>query len=171
LGIDPAEAVALAKAARKTLIDERTAEVRREAKAIKPRDFADAILGRVPPAANKVVAFPRPSDVHNTPQLTAAGDVFAERKAPSAVLLPADAALQAEIEADLDGSTVPANVQPLRRADTPQIRFRRALDLRARLDRGEMIETADALWLGGYEAGPEFRSFRDLYADFGEAAL
>lgn len=171
LGIDPAEAVALAKAARKSLIDERTAEVRREAKAIKPRDFADAILGRVPPAASKVVAFPRPSDVHNTPQLTAAGDVFADRKAPANVLPPADAALQAEIEADLAGSTAPANVQPLRRADTPQIRFRRALDLRVRLDRGETIETADALWLGGYEAGPEFRSFRDLYADFGEAAL
>lgn len=171
LGIDPAEAVALAKAARKSLIDERTAEVRREAKAIKPRDFADAILGRVPPAASKVVAFPRPSDVHSTPQLTAAADVFVERNALPVVLPPADAALQAEIEADLAGSPAPANVQPLRRADTPQIRFRRALDLRARLDRGEAIETADALWLGGYEAGPEFRSFRDLYADFGEAAL
>ncbi|WP_264047533.1 DDE-type integrase/transposase/recombinase [Methylobacterium flocculans] len=171
LGIDPAEAVALAKAARKALIDERTAEVRREAKAIKPRDFADTILGRVPPAASKVVAFPRPSDAHSTPQLTAAGDVFAEPKAAPTVLQAADAALQAEIEADLGGSAPATNVQPLRRVDTPQFRFRRALDLRERLGRGEVIETADALWLGGYEAGPEFKSQNALYADFGEAAL
>lgn len=171
LGIDPAAAVAMAKEARKTLIDERTAEVRREAKAIKPRDFADAILGRAAAVANKVVAFPRPSDVHSTPQLAAARDVFAEPVAPPIVLPAAAAALQAEIEADLAAPAQPSNVQILRRGETPQIRFRRALALRERLERGEEIEIADARWLGGYEAGPEFRSFMDLYADFGEAAL
>lgn len=169
-GIDPARAVAETKRVQREIIDERTRAVRREARKIKPRDLVETILRQDAEAAGKLVVFPRPSDVHSTPHLTAASEVFAAPKAP--VILPAaDAALQAEIEADLAGSTAPANVQPLRRVDTPQIRFRRALDLRARLDRGETIETDDALWLGGYEAGHEFRSFRDLYADFGEAAL
>ncbi len=173
LGVDPAEAVARAKQAQKTLIDVAMTQVRREVRKIKPRDMAAAILSQSALAAGNLVAFPRPSDPHSTPQIAAALDVFAEPPRLPTALPAAEAALQAEIEADLTGAAPapPSNVQPLRRGDTPQIRFRRALDLRARLTRGETIETADALWLGGYEAGPEFRALQDFTADFGEAAL
>lgn len=173
LGVDPAEAVARAKQAQKSLIDVATAEIRREARKIKPRDMARAILAQSAQAAGNLVAFPRPSDAHSTPQIAAALDVFAEPRTVPAPPSPADAALQAEIEADLSGAgpDQPSNIHTFRRADTPKDRFRRALDLRERLERGEEIEIADARWLGGYEAGPEFRSFMDLYGDFGAEAL
>lgn len=171
LGVDPAEAVARAKAAQKDLIDGALAEVRREARKIRPRDMADAILGRAARTSDNLVAFPRAADPHTTPAITAAAEAATpQAAAPAPPLDPAQRALQAEIEADLAG-TPAANVQPLRRGETPQARFRRALELRARIDRGEAVATAEALWLGGYEAGPEHRAFRDLYEDFGEAAL
>ncbi|GJD93402.1 DDE-type integrase/transposase/recombinase [Methylobacterium iners] len=170
LGVDPVAAVAHAKRAQKEMIDTATAEIRKEAKRIKPRDFADTILRQAAEASGKLVAFPRPTDVHTTPALEAAAEV-SKPALPRAALEPAERTLMTEIEADLSSVPPVTNVQPLRRGDTPQLRFRRALDLRARIDRGEAIETADALWLGGYEAGPEHRSFQDLYDDFGEAAL
>lgn len=169
-GIDPARAVAETKRVQREVIDERTREVRREARKIKPRDLVETILRQDAEAAGKLVVFPRGTDTHTTPQLTAALDAFAVPPLQPAALPPADAALQAEIEADL-GDPSRANVLTLRPKDTPENRFRRALDLRARLGRGEAVEIADVRWLGGYEAGPEFRSLNDLYADFGEAAL
>lgn len=171
LGIDPVEAVARAKQAQKDLIGVATAEIRREARKIKPRDFADTILRQAAKASGNLVVFPRASDTHSTPQIAAALDVYAEPPQTPVALPPTEAALQAEIEADLTAPTPFSNVQPLRRGETPKLRFRRALDLRGRLERGEAIEIEDAHWLGRYEAGPEFRSFQDLYDDFGEAAL
>ncbi|MCJ2050866.1 DDE-type integrase/transposase/recombinase [Methylobacterium sp. J-070] len=171
LGVDPVAATAHAKAAQKALIDGATAAIRREARKIRPRDMADAVLGRAARSRDNLVAFPRPADGHATPALDAAAEAANPVPPPARPLDPAAHALQAEIEADLAGPAPAAAVRRLRVVDTPQARFRRALELRARIDRGEPVATADALWLGGYEAGPEHRAFRDLYEDFGEAAL
>jgi len=168
LGVDPAQAVAHAKKAQKDLISVATADIRKAAKRIKPRDFADTILRQAAARAGNLLAFPRPTDAHATPATRAALDALAD--ATPAEPVPAPAARLPKVAAD--HAPEPAgNVQPLRRKETPQLRFRRALDLRARMERGEEIETTDAVWLGGYEAGPEFQSFQDLYAEFGEAAL
>lgn len=174
LGVDPAEAVARAKGAQKAMIEAGSAAIRREARKIKPRDFANTILGQAAAASGKVVALPRPSISHTTDEMDAALAALAPPPAP-AVLDPRTRALQAEIEADLaaapDRTALPSNVQPIRQGDTPQLRFRRAQELQARIDAGQTIPTADALWLGGYQAGPEHRSFQQLFEDFGEAAL
>ena len=52
-----------------------------------------------------------------------------------------------------------------------QQRFRRALDVEGRITRGESVSNADAVWLGGYQQGSEYRSMRTLYEDGGEQVL
>lgn len=53
------------------------------------------------------------------------------------------------------------------RRQTAQIRFRRALDLDARIAAGETPPVDEVLWLGGYKAGSEYRMQRQMYDDFG----
>lgn len=178
LGVDPVEAVKRAKEAQKVFMVEQTAEIRRLSRQIKPRDFVETILGQDRERAGNLVAFPRPSTLHTTPSIEAAASIDRDpQPSVSAWTPPASraaefASLQAEIEADLAGqSAAPTNVEPLRRFETPQLRFRRALALLERVEAGEAIPTEDALWLGGYRAGSEFSALSDAYADFGEAAL
>jgi transposase InsO family protein len=170
LGVNPVEAVARAKNAQKDLIDVATAQIKREARKIKPRDFADVILGRAAQASGNLVAFPRASDAHTTPELAAALDALAEPAPPATAETPTAAALRAQVEADLAGPAE-GNVTPIRRSETPQQRFRRALDLLARIAAGEDVETAEALWLGGYQLSSEFKGLQAAFDDFGEAAL
>ncbi|TXN71625.1 DDE-type integrase/transposase/recombinase [Methylobacterium sp. WL6] len=173
LGVDPVEAVALAKDARKALIDSRTAAIRREAKAIRPRDFADTILGRAAAASSKVVAFPRPSAVHTTPEIEAAGHA-ARRTNPRPARFGADsAAMLAQIEAEIVApAALPRpKVTELRPVDPKLERFRRALDIQRRLKAGAEVAAQEAFWLGSYAEGHEYKAMAGFVEDFGEEAL
>ncbi|WP_437871333.1 transposase [Methylorubrum extorquens] len=173
LGVDPVEATARAKQAQKELIETSTAEIRRVARKIKPRDFADTILGRAAKGTGNLVAFPRPSETHTTPALQAARHAVdgPQQKPASPIEARASQALRAEIEADMLGAAPVNNVQQLRRKETPQVRFRRALDLEARIAAGEQVPPPEVLWLGEYRLGPEYRAMSDVYGEFGEVAL
>jgi transposase InsO family protein len=172
-GIDPAAAVAEARAAQKRMIDERTAPIRAEARKIRPRDMADAVARQAARAAGKLVELPRPAVAHTTPALDAAALAHRGKRAPEPPpLKPEAAALMAKIEERL---TRPAQrtaaVQPLRTRETPQQRFRRCLDLEAALERGETLAPDDLLWLGGYRESAEWRAMKRVHASFGDAAL
>lgn len=171
MGVNPMEALALAKAAQKETIAKRSAEIRREARKIKPRDMVETILGQAATKAGNLVSFPRPQEAHSTVEIEAAG--AAVRSSEPAAPAPqagnaATTRLRAEIEADCAPES---NVQPLRRTETPQQRFKRALEIQARIDAGQKVEPDEVKWLGRYEAGSEFATFSDAYQDFGEAAL
>jgi hypothetical protein len=58
-------------------------------------------------------------------------------------------------------------VTPIRRQETPQLRFKRAVALEQRIAVGETVDTAEAIWLGGYQAGPEYRALKSMREDFG----
>ncbi|MFN3869012.1 MAG: hypothetical protein ACK4MF_08105, partial [Hyphomicrobiaceae bacterium] len=60
------------RAAQAAHIKEGTAELRRAAKRIKPRDMVDAMLGQSETRNAAVVAFPKRSETHTTPQIEAA---------------------------------------------------------------------------------------------------
>ncbi len=113
-----------------------------------------------------VVSLPKREIEHSTPAIAAALDATRETEAPR----PSPRAkeilseLRQELEAPRESA---APVTPLRRQETPQLRFRRALDLERRVEAGESIGTEDAMWLGGYQAGPEYRALRALHEDFG----
>jgi transposase InsO family protein len=168
--LDPAETIARVRAEQKAHMAGRLADIRREARKIGPRDVAAALRRQSAERNGSLVAFPRPADSHQTASLAAASRAAAEVAAEP--LTGRAAELHDAITREsARGPVPPANVTPLRTEETMQQRFRRALDLQRRIDAGEPIDATDAVWLGGYQAGSEFRSMTAMYEDFGEAAL
>lgn len=179
-GVDPAKAIAEARAEQKRILDENSADLRKRMKAIKPRDMVDAVLRTAAKEAGTLVEFPKRANVYTTPQIEAAKEASAEASTLAPIIEQTQAisdsvrAMQQQVEADLAGQQSHAaqpKIQPLRMQATPQQRFRRALDLQRALARNEDIASADAVWLGAYEQGSEYQSLKGLFDDFGEEAL
>lgn len=180
-GIDPAKAIAEVRAEQKRILDENSADLRKRMKAIKPRDMVDAVLRTSAKEAGALVEFPKRAKAHTTPQIDAASEAAAQADQVRPILeqtreiSDSVRAMQQQVEADLAGEQASPqrhrNVQPLRTQATPQQRFRRALDLQRAIKRGDEIASADAVWLGAYEQGAEYRSLKELFDDFGEEAL
>lgn len=161
-GIDPAQAIAAAKAEQKRLIDARIADARKEARKIKAADMAPAIARQAAREAGVLAEFPRRAETHETPALIAARQVADRHEGEpshSAEIVALAARLQAEAAAPA------ANVTILRAEETPHQRWQRARALEAALDRGEPLPGDELLWLGGYREGPEYRGFALTYGD------
>lgn len=181
-GVDPAAALAAAQAAQKAFIAERVAPIRKEAAKIKPRDMVDAVARQAAKDAGKLTEFPRRTTIHSTPALagarmmseareTSLGKQAPSPSAPSAAEREMLARIEAEAAADRAPVAPVAEVRPLRKQETSHQRFRRALALEMRISAGETIATEDALWLGSYRDGAEYRGLKGLYEQFGDAAL
>jgi transposase InsO family protein len=160
-GIDPAQAIAAARGAQKALINERMEGAKREARKIKPGDFASAIHRQALVDAGKLVEFPKQESAHDTPALAAARDAHTP-EAP--VHSDAVRALAEQLRA-ADAQPA-ANVKPLRTVETMHQRWNRARAIEARKARDEFVEPDELLWLGGYREGPEYRA---CLATYGEA--
>lgn len=159
-GVDPAAALAEAKAQHRALIAETTAEIKaamRRVKADKPA-LAEAIARKEALQAGKLVAFPKPVESYSTPALDAASEAVGDAPAPAAPRIAAVA------------SDAPRN-EVHRLPETKQQRFRRAQALERDLGLGLTLGDDDAMWLGGYQTTAEYQSLKDAYEDFGEAAL
>jgi len=164
-GVDPIKALAEAKKAQKALLDDGVARLRSDIKKIKPRDMAEALLRREAQDNGTLLYFPRPSETHETPALTAASAAIAgEAVAPE----PDNGAFEST-EALIDAAMTHPKVVAL--PETRQQRFRRALEMDARLERGEPLTNEELLWLGGYREGSEWKALRQAFEDFGESAL
>jgi hypothetical protein len=168
--VDRAKAVAAARAEQKRRITEETAAVRKAARKIKPRDMADMVLGRAEREAAHVIAFPKPSVPHETPQIAAASEVLRLEKKPmrQTKLSPADERRYADLVAELAGGGEAQAKSVARLPETPKQRFRRALQLETAIAAGQEVAPKDALWLGRYQTMAEYRAHRTLYADFGD---
>ncbi|CAM5764612.1 DNA-binding protein [Bosea minatitlanensis] len=175
-GVDPVALQAETRAAQKRLIDEQTAEIRKQTKRrVTERTVLENRLAAAAASGN-LVAFPPRSEIHSTPALEAGIEVAAMRRgeAPEpSPLSEAAAAMHREIQAEAAAPqpAMPANVEVLHPVETPGLRFKRALALEEALERGEPLETADALWLGSYRASAEYLGRKAMFEDFGEAAL
>lgn len=158
-GIDPVKAVAAVKAAQKQLISERIAQAKKEARNINAIDMAPAIARQAAREAGKLAEFPKRSETHDTPALAAArraadrGDI---EPTHSADVIALSAQLRAEQER-------PSNVETLHPQETPQLRWQRAQKIERAMQRGEAVDEADLLWLGGYRTGPEYRGYQMTY--------
>lgn len=131
--------------------------------------FIDRYL-RVKRAENgNVIALPKRSEEHTTPQIAAAlaghdgGPSVTDRQ-------KAAATFQAQLIAERAANQTETNIQPLRTEETPHQRFRRALDIERRQAAGGAVEDREAGWLQGYRTGSEYRSLRMMAEDFGEQA-
>jgi transposase InsO family protein len=159
-GIDPAQAIAMARADQKRLIDERMADVKKAARQIKAKDFAPAIHRQSLIDQGKLVEFPKPAETHDTPALSAARAAHTPEIAQHAAGI---AELAAQLQAE---SAAPAaNVKPLRSAETPHMRWNRARGIEAAIVRKEFVDPGELLWLGGYREGHEYRGFLATYGE------
>lgn len=175
-GIDPAAAIAKVRAEQKKLMDERLAEVRREARAIKAKDIAPAIHRQALVDAGKLAEFPKRVVTHSTLEIAAALVAAQGVDKSEPVHSPDVLALQAKLIAEERHPIV----TPLRTEETEHHRWQRARAIEARVERGDHVDPEDLLWLGGYRAGPEYRGFAKTYgvaldeqnpADAGRASL
>jgi hypothetical protein len=157
-GVDPAAAIAAARAAQKRKIDDALADVRRETRKIKAKDFAPAILRQALLDAGKLAAFPAPAAPHTTPALDAAA-IAAE----GATIEPAHSADVAAMQARLTAEMAAPAENITRLEETPHHRWRRARALEAALASSEPVSADDLMWLGGYREGPEYRGFALTY--------
>ncbi len=148
-GIDPAAAVASARKAQQDYLKAATADIKREMGRIQPRDMVEAVLRDQAKADGKLVEFPKRVEHVSTPALEAARDALDDAPAP-AQQEPAPPRAP-EIMPEPKVHTLP---------ETEHQRFRRALDMEKRLADGLSISTEDALWLGGYQQGAEYKAFR-----------
>lgn len=157
-GIDPKEALAKAKAMQKSLTEEKLKELRRDMRKIGSREAADALLRDKARAAGVLVEFPRAHDVHETASLAAARAAID------------DAHNSAPVSAIAQFPESVASAPVLRLPETPQQRFRRALELEARMANNQALSNEDAVWLGGYRTGHEYGALKEISEDFAEQA-
>lgn len=159
-GIDPKAAIAEARREQKRVLEESAAQLRADMRKIKPRDMVDAVVRRAAADAGKLVEFPRREESYSTPAIAAAGEAagLTQKSAP-----------------DIRESTISDSAPPAapvhRLPETKAMRFRRALDLEARLANNERLENEEAMWLGRYQSGSEYAAMKAAFEDFGEAAL
>jgi len=120
-----------------------------------------------------VEVFPRREVEHATPAVAAALDAATHRdRPPVATLSEAAAETHARLLAEAEATPAASVVTPIRRVmETPEIRFRRALDLEARIAAGNPAEAAELLWLGGYRSTPEYTVRRRMLDEHGEDAV
>lgn len=159
LGIDPAEAISRARSEQKTLINERMAAAKREARKIKAKDMAPAIHRQAAIAAGTLVEFPRAAQSYDTPALSAARDAVG-RDDTAASHAPEIAAMAAAMRS---GPAVSENVLPLRTEETMHHRWKRACAFEETLAAGGELAPDELLWLGGYREGPEYLGFARTY--------
>ena len=169
-GIDPAHAIAAARAEQKRLIDTRMADAKAEARKIKGKDFAPAIRRQALKDAGKLVEFPKREDVHATPALAAASRAFA-RDDSVARHDPSIAALAEALRAESENATPAlATVTRLPVHETAHHRWTRARRIEAMIAAGDHVEAGERDWLASYSQGPEYRGFALTYGDQPEAA-
>ncbi len=116
-----------------------------------------------------VVSLPKREENHTTPAIAAALDVG--RPADRRRLSDDEAAELAALQAEFVGGPAPSRQTTAEiRAfpESPKARFRRAIDLDARLSAGLAIAEPDAAWLRTYRTSAEYLSHADLLRDFGE---
>lgn len=180
-GIDPAALQAERKALQARMVDEQMAQAKAmvRSKRVTDRTVLDHRLAQAAASGN-LIAFPPRSESHTTPALDAGLEIAALRRGEAPVARPfsdAEARLMAQLEAEQDQPAPaqpprrPSNVRPLRDHETAQQRYRRWLDLHARLEAGEPVTPDEAAFYGGFASSSEKRGLDGLYEEFGEAAL
>ncbi|SMH36031.1 transposase domain-containing protein [Maritimibacter sp. HL-12] len=132
----------------------------KQERALGPKDLAAELDALAPaPAASVEAKVVRPefgAGRGNGP--------LVERPVPQAQTDP-----EAEARRESFVAEFKAPAKPERETETKLDRLKRALDIEARLDRGAPVGTAEMKWFEGYATLPEYRSQREMYAEFGEA--
>ncbi len=158
-GLYPAVLVAKAKAAQRALIDASSAEIRMQARKIKPADMVDAVLRQAAKDAGTLIEFPHAFVDHATPQIAAAATAASALIGPGPVTVPPEA----EIEAEATGRAARLAPNVMALPETARDRYRRAHELSQALQSALPVPSDDVLWLGRYQMTPEFNAMARMF--------
>ena len=151
-GINPKEAMQIAREERAQVLSDALAPINKKLREIsKGPSLIDLALRKKAEKAGKLVSLPRPKVDYSTPHIEAALQVVAETKPDQ--LSPEAQALHAGVVAAVEATQ---NIVTL--PEAPAVRFNRAEKLEKRIVAGEEVSTKDALWLGGYQKSVEYKS-------------
>jgi putative transposase len=155
-GVDPRQAVAMARAEQSRIVKEGTKELRAAAKAIKPRDMIDAVLDLAGRKSASITAFPRRSETYST-----------------GAIEQAEIALDGQFEkfSNADQITLDAPTNVVRLSETPKQRFSRAMAVKQALAMGGVIDAEQVRWFGNYETTAEYKSHVSLFEEHGREWL
>jgi putative transposase len=170
-GVNPHEVLAAARAERKAVLEEGLKEAKAQSRKIKPRHMVDSVLDmkrrKAIAISENVIELPKREETHTSPALESAAEAVAELQSPAFErLLEAASNYNSKPAMDLAGNDDSnSNVVVLQESATQ--RFKRAMDLQRQIEAGVEIDTAAAVWLGGYKLGDEFKAHRDMLEIFG----
>jgi putative transposase len=155
-GIDPRQAVAMARAQQNAIFKEGAKDIRAQQRSIKPRHMADAIRQLHIQKSANITAFPRSVEEYSE------GATAQAEMALDGVFTPPE-------------FVAPANDHPqsnvVKLGESPKQRFARALLVKDAMARGEDVDAEQARWLGKYEETPEFKSHASLVEENGREWL
>lgn len=155
LGLDPVENAARVRALQKAVTDRAVEPIRKMARKIGPMDVANAQRAAGAAKKGSLVAFPQPTAKFETEALRAAMKAVTP-DAPREV----DARTKAEQQRLAAKNAAPVAKLP----ESPEQRYRRALQIDARLKAAQPVEPREAEWLAGYRNSSEFKGLARLAA-------
>ena len=159
-GLDPIEVTARVKAAQKAHEKAGVAELRKEMRAIGPRDFMDATLAQARKKAASLTYLERPAAPYTTPAIEAAQEAVKAGQPDVPAYTP-------EQRAQVSAAVVPLPAKRPAAQTTPEQRFRRALDIEARIERGEPVSIDDEVFLRGYQPSSEYKGWLRVFEQRG----
>ena len=168
-GIDPSKVIQAKREAQAEILEAKGREAKAE---IRKLTRGPALIERVLATSRRdmpnVVPLPKREVAHTTPALDAALDALRPRDEPaplSARAAEVHASLRAE-ETQPDRSSA---VVPIRTVETPHQRYHRAREIEERIAAEGEVSAQEAIWLGGYQTGPEYRALRSFHEDAEQA--
>lgn len=130
------------------------------------KDIAQEILDSRRAEASRMLALPRAGEGYSTPALLEAGLAARATDAPPPLPREQEERLDAQVAA-----LVVEMRRPAPAPEEPEMRFARALHLERLAAQGQPLEPEAARWLRAYQGTPEYRSYKGLYEEFGDAML
>lgn len=166
-GLSRSELAASAHAAQREYMREQRAKLTRSKRAFSAKKMATAIVEDAKDRASGVIPFPRPSEHVDTPALRAASAALASANEPAvpAARQDVDPAAHAAVVAEFEAA------RAARAEETDRQRFRRWLQLDARIQAGDGVTESDQRWHRVYRTTPEFLGLQMAYEEWGDEAL
>lgn len=194
-GINPADLMKQTRETHAAIIETHMKSAKAEIRNLGKRPLIEASLAFSASQMPNVIAMPKRTVEHSTPQIAAA--IAATTVKASTVMDERTAAEQRRMIEEMNAEEVaasfervqqlvadredeiaaariahlPTNANVVALPESPKEKYRRALALKEAIDAGAEIEPVDAYWLGQFEATPEFRGQHAVHQQFGDDYL
>jgi hypothetical protein len=170
-GVSREELAAAVKRAQKKALAEDRKDLRGAAKRAQVDTILTDIRRKAATDAAKVTPLPHRSESYSTPALEEAARAADAGATPKAApLTEAQQKSHEELVRELaGGGERVVQLPPMK--DERKARFLRAWRIEQRIEAGQAVDTEEALWLGRYQATPEYKSMRGIFEDFGVEAF